>query len=88
MKNNSLNVVIKETEQRIKAETTKFQKYVERNDQFVQSRLFQTNQSLKSRQNDVKPNAEKRKKFEVIFGPKMLSIIKVQNESMMSKRSK
>ena len=55
-------MVIKETEQRIKAETTKFQKYVERNDQFVQSRLFQTNQSLKSRQNDVKPNAEESKK--------------------------
>ena len=65
VKNNGFNVVVKEIKQRIKSETTKLQKYVERNNQIVQKKLFQTNQKLvcekikgKSRQNDKKPTAE------------------------------
>ena len=65
MKNNGFNVVVKEIKQRIKSETTKLLKYVERNNQIVQKTLFQTNQKLvcekikgKSRQNDKKPTAE------------------------------
>ena len=65
VKNNGFNVVVKEIKQRIKSETTKLQKYVERNNQIVQKKLFQTNQKLvcekikgKRRQNDKKPTAE------------------------------
>ena len=68
--NKGLNVVVKEIKQRIKAKTTRLQKYDERNNHFVQNRLFQSNQKLlfekievKSRQNDVKPSAEESRKF-------------------------
>ena len=67
VKNKDLNVVIEKMKQRIKAETSKRQRYDERNNQFVQNRLFRTNQNFlfgkiekKSRQNDVKTNAESR----------------------------
>ena len=61
---------IEEIKQRIKAKTTKLHKYDERNNQFLQNRLFPTNPKLlfekivgKSRQNNVKPNAEESRKL-------------------------
>ena len=45
MKNKGVNVVIEEIKQRIKAKTTNIQKYDERNNQFVQKRLFPTKNS-------------------------------------------
>ena len=46
MKNKGLNVTIEVIKQGIKAKTIKLQKYDERNNQFAQNRLLQTNQKL------------------------------------------
>ena len=77
VKNKGLNMVIAEIKQRIKAKTTKLQKYDERNNQFVLKRLFQSNERLlfekieeKSRQTDVK-SKKKVERFGAIFGPKI-----------------
>ena len=44
VKNKRVFVVIKKIKQRIKAKTSKLQKYDERNNQLTQNRLFHTNQ--------------------------------------------
>ena len=69
-KNKVLNVVFEEIKQRIKAKTTKLQKYNERNNNLYKTGLFQTNDKLlfekiegNSGKNDVKPIAEENRKF-------------------------
>ena len=56
---------MEELKQRIKAKTAKIRKYEERSKQFMQNRLFQTNQKRLfeklegiERRNDVRPDAE------------------------------
>ena len=44
VKNKGINSVVEELKQRIKAKTAKIRKYEERSNQFMQNRLFQTNQ--------------------------------------------
>ena len=44
--NKGFTTVMEELKQRIKAQTTKIKKYEERNNQYIQNRLFQTNQRL------------------------------------------
>lgn len=44
--NQGFTTVIEELKQRIKAKTAKIKKYEERNNQYIQNRLFQTNQRL------------------------------------------
>ena len=65
VKNKGFNMAIEEIKQRRKAKTTKFQKYDERNNQFAQTTqklLFEKIEG-KSRQSDVKPNAEESRNF-------------------------
>ena len=61
---------VEELKQRIKTKTTKIKKYEERNNQYIQNRLFQTNQKLLfekiegiERNNDIRPNALESKAF-------------------------
>ena len=68
--NKGFTTVIEELKQRIKAKTAKIKKYEERNNQYIQNRLFQTNQRLLfekiegvERANDIKPNADQSKAF-------------------------
>ena len=65
VKNKGINAVVEELKQRIKAKTAKIRKYEERSKQFMQNRLFQTNQKRLfeklegiERRNDVRPDAE------------------------------
>ena len=62
--------VTEELKQRIKAKSSRIKKYEERNNQYTQNRLFQTNQKLLfekiegiERKNDVRPDAEESKTF-------------------------
>ena len=68
--NKGFTTVIEELKQRIKAKTAKIKKYEERNNQYIQNRLFQTNQRLLfekiegvERENDIKPDADQSKAF-------------------------
>ena len=63
-------VVIEELKQRVKAKAAKIKKYEERNNQFLQNRLFQTNRKRlfekidgKERNYEIKPDAEESKTF-------------------------
>ena len=65
VKNKGINAVVEELKQRIKAKTATIRKYEERSNQFMQNRLFQTNQKRLfeklegiERRNDVRPDAE------------------------------
>ena len=65
IKNKRINAVVEELKQRIKAKTAKTRKYEERSNQFMQNRLFQTNQKRLfeklegiKRRNYVRPDAE------------------------------
>ena len=68
--NKGFMTVIEELKQRIKAKAAKIKKYEERNNHYIQNRLFQTKQRLPfekiegvERENDVKPNADQSKAF-------------------------
>ena len=61
---------VEELKQRIKTKTTKMKKYEERNNQYIQNRLFQTNQKLLfekieeiERNNGIRQNAFESKAF-------------------------
>ena len=62
--------MIEELKQRVKATAAKIRKYEERNNQFMQNRLFQTNQKRlfdilegKEKSDNITPNAEESKLF-------------------------
>eukprot|EP00795_Rhopilema_esculentum_P000616 gene616-10310_t len=68
--NKGVTTVIEELKQRIKAKNAKIKKYEERNNQYIQHRLFQTNQRLLfekiegvERENYIKPDADQSKAF-------------------------
>ena len=70
VKRKGILVVIEELKQRVKAKAAKIKKYEERNNQFLQNRLFQTNRKRlfekidgKERNYEIKPDAEESKTF-------------------------
>ena len=70
VKGKGILVVIEELKQRVKANAAKIKKYEERNNQFLQNRLFQTNRKRlfekidgKERNCEIKPDAEESKTF-------------------------
>ena len=70
VKRKGILVVIEELKQRVKAKAAKIEKYEERNNQFLQNRLFQTNRKRlfekidgKERNYEIKPDAEESKTF-------------------------
>ena len=70
VRNKGISTVAEELKQRIKAKTAKINKYEERNKQFLQNRLFQTNQKRLfeiiegiERNSDITPDAEESKTF-------------------------
>lgn len=70
VRNKGIKSVAEELKQRIKANTAKINKYEERNNQFVQNRLFKTNQKRLyekiegiERNHEIVPDAEESKAF-------------------------
>ena len=70
VKAKGMNVVLEELRQRVKAKTARIKRYEERNNAFMQNRLFQSNQKKLfemidgyDRENEVRPDADESKKF-------------------------